>query len=147
MKNSILIIGTVVLSILNMNATNEKTNLNTATEIYANTANNIAQIFDWEVKTNKGTYSGTALSFENAKRMISYSSSGEVVKNKKITSYFMLEADLNNATNRNYFWEVKTTSGTAKGYSSSEAYAQKMIALVASGDVIVEKLIMSQPQQ
>ena len=147
MKNSILIIGTAVLSILNMNATNEKINTNIITEITATTNNSIAQVFDWEVKTNKGLYAGTTLSLESARRMILFSSRGEVVQNKKITSFLMLESDLNNNANRNYFWEVKTTSGTAKGYASSEAYAHKMINLVASGDVIVEKIIMSQPQQ
>ena len=147
MKKSILIIATVALSILNVNATNEKTPLNTSIEVVNITKNHIAQVFDWEVKTNKGTYSGTSLSLKSAKEMIALSSSSEIVKDKKITSYLMLKSEVNNNAKRNYFWEVKTKSGTAKGYSSSEAYAHKMIELVASGDAIVEKIIISQPQQ
>ncbi|WP_147678510.1 hypothetical protein [Algibacter pacificus] len=144
MKNSILIIGMVVLSILNMHATNEKMPLNPSTEL---TENNIAQVFEWEVKTNKSEYAGTALSLKQAERMIALSSSGEIVRDQKITSYFILKSDVNTNENRNYFWEVKTATATARGYSSSEAYAHKMIALVASGDVIVDKIIISQPQQ
>ncbi|GAA4939199.1 hypothetical protein GCM10023314_09850 [Algibacter agarivorans] len=147
MRKSILIIGTVVLSIINVNATNEKTTLSTSIEVVEITKNHIAQVFDWEVKTNKGTYAGTSLSLESAKRMITLSSSGEIVKDKKITSYLMLKSEANSNAKRNYFWEVKTASGMAKGYSSSEAYAHKMIELVASGDAIAEKMIISQPQQ
>ena len=144
MKNSILIIGMVVLSIINMNATNEKMILTPSTEI---TKNNMAQVFEWEVKTNKGLYAGTALSLKQAERMMALSSSGEIMRDKKITSYFILKSDMNTTGNRNYFWEVKTATGSAKGYSSSEAHAHKMIALVASGDGIVDKIIISQPQQ
>lgn len=147
MRNSILIIGTVVLSILNMNATNNKTTVNTSIEVAEITKNHIAQVFDWEVKTNKGIYAGTALSLGTAKRMITLSSSGEIVKDKKITSYLMLKSEANKNTNRNYFWEVKTATGFAKGYASTEAYAHKMIKLVASGDAVVDKKIISQPQQ
>ena len=96
MKKSILIIATVALSILNVNATNEKTALNTSIEVVNITKNHIAQVFDWEVKTNKGNYSGTALSLESAKQMINLSSSGEIVKDKKITSYLVLKTEVNN---------------------------------------------------
>lgn len=147
MKNSILIIATVVLSILNMNATNEKMTITTCIEAVDITKNHIAQIFDWEVKTNKGIYAGSALSLENAKQMIALSSSGEIVKDKKITSYLMLKSEANNNANRNYFWEVKTPTGFAKGYASTLAYANKMIQLIASGDAVVDKKIISQPQQ
>tara|TARA_R110000868_G_scaffold11125_4_gene54553 strand:- start:10636 stop:11079 length:444 start_codon:yes stop_codon:yes gene_type:complete len=147
MKKSILIIATLALSIVNVNATNEKTPLNTSIEVFDITKNAIAQVFDWEVKTNKGNYSGTALSLESAKRMIRLSSGGELVKDKKITSYLVLKSEANNNTKRNYFWEVETVSGKAKGYSSTEYYANKMIDLVASGDAIVSKIIISQPQQ
>lgn len=147
MKKSILIIATVALSVLNVNATNEKITLNTSTEVVEITKHAIAQVFDWEVITNKGTYSGTALSLESAKEMITLSSSGEIVRDKKITSYLVLKSEANNTSKRNYFWEVETSTGTAKGYSSTEDYAHKMIALVASGDAIVSKIIISQPQQ
>lgn len=147
MKKSILIIATVALSILNVNATTEKAPLNTSTEVVEITKNHIAQVFDWEVKTNKRSYSGTALSLESAKQMIDLSSKGEIVKDKKITSYLVLKTERNNTSKRNYFWEVETATGSAKGYSSTEDYAHKMIALVASGDAIVSKIIISQPQQ
>lgn len=145
MRKSILIIATVAFSILNINAANGKSTLNTSTEVVALTKENIAQVFDWKVETNKGIYSGTSLSFENAKEMIALSSSGEIVLGTEIQSYLVLKSEI--STKRNYFWEVETATGLAKGYASSEAYAHKMIALVASGDAVVSKIIISQPQQ
>ncbi len=145
MKNSILIIGTAVLSIFNLHAANEKKPLNTLTEIVTITKENIAQVFEWNVETDKSTYSGTSLTLERAKQMIVLSSSGEIIRGTQITSYFVLKSEIN--TKRNYFWEVETASGFAKGYASSEDYAEKMIALVASGDAVISKIIISQPQQ
>lgn len=144
MKKSIFIIATVVLSMLNLNATNNNKHINTLNEVVI-TKHNIAQVFEWKVETTKGKYSGTSLSLEQAKKMIALSSSGEIVTGTEIKSFFVLKSEIN--AKRNYFWEVKTATGTAKGYSSSEAYAHKMIALVASGDAIVSKIIISQPQQ
>jgi hypothetical protein len=144
MKKSILIIATVALSILNINATNEKKTLNTSTEVTTITRDNIAQVFDWKVETDKGIYSGTSLTLESAKKMIALSSSGEIVLGSEIQSYLVLKSEVN--TQRNYFWEVETATGTAKGYASSEDYANRMIQLVASGDAIVSKIIISQPQ-
>ena len=92
-------------------------------------------------------YSGTSLSLENAKQMIALSSSGEMVTGTEITSYFVLKSDVNNNAKRNYFWEVETATGRAKGYASSQEYADRMIQLVASGDAVVSKIIISQPQQ
>jgi hypothetical protein len=146
MRKSILIIATVGLSILNINATNEKTTTNTSIEAVEITKNNIAQVFEWKVETTKGTYSGTSLSLEQAKDMIKLSSSGEIVTGKEVKSYFALKSEINH-TKRNYFWEVETETGKAKGYASTEDYAHKMILLVASGDAIVSKIIISQPQQ
>lgn len=143
-KKTILIIATVAFSILNINATNENKTLNTSTEVVTFTKENIAQVFDWKVETDKGVYSGTSLSLENAKKMIALSSSGEIVLGTEIQSYLVLKSE---TSNRNYFWEVETETGFAKGYASSEDYANKMIALVASGDAIVSKIIISQPQQ
>ncbi|CAH8281296.1 hypothetical protein EV196_101377 [Mariniflexile fucanivorans] len=145
MKNSILIIATVAFSILNINATNENKTLNTSTEVVTLTKENIAQVFDWKVETDKGIYSGTSLSLENAEKMMALSSSGEIVLGSEIKSYLVLKSEIN--SNRNYFWEVETETGSAKGYASSEDYAHKMIALVASGDAVVSKIIISQPQQ
>lgn len=145
MKKSILIIATVAFSIININATNEKSILNTSNEVVSFTKENIAQIFDWKVETDKGSYSGTSLSLENAKEMIALSSSGEIVLGTEIQSYLVLKSEIN--TSRNYFWEVETATGSAKGYASSEDYANKMIQLVASGDAVISKIIISQPQQ
>ena len=141
MKKSILIIATVAFSILTINAANEKT----STEIEPISKENIAQVFEWKVETTQSSYSGTSLSLESATKMIKLSSSGEVVTGTEITSYFILKSEVN--TKRNYFWEVDTATGSARGYASSEDYADKMIALVASGDAIISKIIMSQPQQ
>jgi len=145
MRKSILIIGTVVLSILNMNATTKNTTPNTSIETVEITKNNIAQVFEWKVETTKGIYAGTALSLAQAKKMVALSSANEVVTGTEIKSFFVLKSEVN--SKRNYFWEVETASGTAKGYSSTEDYAHKMIQLVASGDAIVSKIIISQPQQ
>ena len=78
----------------------------------------------------------------NCKNLISYFNISNFPKKRSAAS---IEA--NNNTKRNYFWEVETVSGKAKGYSSTEYYANKMIDLVASGDAIVSKIIISQPQQ
>lgn len=145
MKKSILIIATVAFSIVNINATNENKTFNASNEVVNITKDHIAQVFEWKVETTKATYSGTSLSLEKAEEMIKLSSSGEVVTGTEITSYLVLRSELN--AKRNYFWEVETETGSAKGYASSEAYANKMIALVASGDAIVSKIIISQPQQ
>ena len=145
MKKSILIIATVAFSILNTNATNENKTLNTSTEVVTFTKDNIAQVFEWKVETTKSTYSGTSLSLESAQEMIKLSSTGEIVLGTEITSYLVLRSELN--AKRNYFWEIETATGSAKGYASSEDYANKMIALAASGDAIVSKIIISQPQQ
>lgn len=146
MRKSILIIATVALSILNVNATNENKSFTKSTETIEITKNNIAQVFEWKVETTRGTYSGTSLSLEQAKDMMKLSSSGEIVIGKEVKSYFVMKSEINN-TKRNYFWEVETATGKAKGYASSEDYAHKMIQLVASGDAIVSKIIISQPQQ
>lgn len=145
MKKSILIIATVALSIINVNATNEKKTLYTSNEVATISRDNIAQVFDWKVETDKGIYSGTSLTLESAKQMIALSSSGEIVLGLEIQSYLILKSEVN--AQRNYFWEVETATGSAKGYASSEDYANRMIQLVASGDAVISKIIISQPQQ
>lgn len=147
MRKSILIIGTVVLSILNSNATNTFEHFNSLIEVVDISKAHVTQIFEWKVETHKGNYSGTSLSLKQAKNMIALVSSGEIITSKEIKSYYVLKSEVNSPEKRNYFWEVKTTSGYAKGYASTEAYAHKMIALVASGDTIIDKIIFSQPQQ
>ena len=145
MKKSILIIGTVVLSILNVNARNKKVELHVSNEITEVTRNNITQDFEWKVETTNGMCSGSSLSLKQAENMMQLSSSNEVITGKEIKSFFVLKLEVE--AKRNYFWEVKTATGTAKGYASSQGYANKMIALVASGDAVVSKIIISQPQQ
>ncbi|WP_372757240.1 hypothetical protein [Mariniflexile sp.] len=143
-KKSILIIAIIAFSILNINASNKFKNLNAFKETTTFSENNIAQVFNWKVETNKSIYSGTSLSFENAEAMIALSSSGEIILGSEIQSSFVLKSET--SSNRNYFWEVETETGSAKGFASSEDYANKMIALVASGDTIIAKIIISQPQ-
>ncbi|XCF06329.1 hypothetical protein ABI125_00355 [Tamlana crocina] len=146
MKTSILTIAIVAISFLNVNATNKNEPFN-STETVEITRDAIAQVFEWKVETAKSTYSGTALSLKEAQNMMALSSAGEIVRGKEIKSYLVLKSELNNNAKRNYFWEVETKTGKAKGYASNKAYADKMIELVASGDAIVSKIIISQPQQ
>ncbi|KJD31781.1 hypothetical protein PK35_13610 [Tamlana nanhaiensis] len=147
MRHSILTFALVALSIVNINATNTNKTLNTSIEVVNITKNAIAQVFEWQVKTNKGAYAGTALSLKEAEKLMTLSTSGEIVMSKSIQSYFVLKSEINKTENRNYFWEVETKTGKAKGYASNKAYAEKMIALVATGDAVVSKIIISQPQQ
>ncbi|KJD35180.1 hypothetical protein PW52_10885 [Tamlana sedimentorum] len=145
MRHLILTFAVVAFSIFSVNATNKS--LNTTTYASTVTKNAIAQIFEWKVKTNKGIYSGTALSLKEAKKLMQLSTSGEIVISKSVQSFFILKSEINKNNNRNYFWEVETKTGKAKGYASNKAYAEKMIAWVASGDTVVSKIIISQPQQ
>ena len=78
MKHSILIIATVVLSFLNVNATNLKTTLNTLTP-FEITTDEIVEIFDWTVKTTTGDFSGTATSLFDAKRRANMVGQGSIV--------------------------------------------------------------------
>lgn len=146
MKTTILTIALVAISILNTNATNKIKPLNSTESVEIN-KNDIAQIFEWKVETEKNTYSGTAPTLEEAQKMIVLSSSGETVRHKEIKNYLVLKSEVNNSAKRNYFWEVETKTGKAKGYASNQDYAHKMVQLVASGDAIVSKIIISQPQQ
>lgn len=147
MRHLILTCVLVAFSIFTINAKNTNKTLNTLTEVVNLTNNAIAQVFEWKVITNKGEYAGTALSLNEAKKLMTLSTSGEIVISKSIQSYFILKSEINKTENRNYFWEVKTKTGNAKGYASNKAYAEKMIDLVASGDAVVSKIIISQPQQ
>lgn len=143
MRHSILIISTVVLSVLNLNATNVKANTeaNVKTEL---TENNITKIYEWSVKTLSGKSAGTSATLEEAKEMIALFSRNEAILEKKITSYYMLKAEVRNTNNRVYYWEVTSTNGSAKGFSSSERDAKDMIALVAKGEIITYKIITSE---
>ncbi|WP_417212730.1 hypothetical protein [Bizionia sp.] len=143
MKNSILIIALAAFSILQVNATDKKPLLNLETAIATATLKKIVQVYDWNVTTTKNSYSGTSPNLEHANKMIGLVSSGEVVLNKKIESYYMFQNQANNNNNRLYFWEVTSSKGYARGFSSTEADAYNMIKLVASGDIITSKVIIS----
>jgi hypothetical protein len=142
-KNSVLIIATVVFGVLNANATNLETPLNTTTVSVDFTENDIVTVFDWSIKTTKGEFSGTALSLFDAKRMANLNSQGDLVLEEKITSYYVLKSEMHSKQNRIYFWEVTTKKGYAKGFSSTEFSAQKMIELVAKDAIISYKIIAS----
>ncbi len=146
MKNSILIIAITALSVFNINAFNNAPYL-ISNENDVIHKHEIIKIFEWKVETNKNVYTGTSLSLEKAQQMITLTSKGEVIKGSEITSFFALKRDLESNAERNYFWEVETKTGRARGCSSSLEYARQMIKLVASGDAIVSNMIFSQAQQ
>lgn len=143
MRKSIFTIAILALSFVNVNATevtSTSNNLEISTSI---SRENIVEVFDWSVKTTSGTYSGTANSIEEAQKMIQLVSAGEVVLDKKIETFFQLRDEVSNNNLRLFFWEVETTNGKAKGFSSSESQAKRMIELVSTGDVLSFKIIIA----
>ena len=143
MKNSILIIATVVFSFFNLNATNLKTNLNTTIISVDITTDDLVEIYDWTVKTSEGDFSGTAPSLFDAKRRANMVGQNTVVLEQTITNYFVLRSEMSSKKNRTFFWEVKSEKGYAKGFSADEFSARKMINLVAKGEVISYRIIAS----
>lgn len=141
-KKSILIIATLVLGLINLNATNLITNPNSTTTIKL-TKNELITVYDWTVVTTNGTFSGTATTLFEAKKRSNLVGQNEVVLERKITHCVVLKSDLLKTERRVYFWEVKSEKGHAKGYATSEAYAKQMIRLVAEGDIISHKIIAS----
>lgn len=142
MKKSILTLGMIALATISMNATEVKTSTKTESGIEV-TKNQIVVVYDWSVKTDKGSYSGTASTLEKAENRIALASVGEIVFDKKIESFYQLAEEISNPTLRLYFWEVETTNGTAKGFSSSENHALKMIELVSTSEILTYKIIRS----
>jgi len=143
MKKSILTLAIVALSFSNINATEVTTTSNTIEATSTLTRDQIKEVYDWNVRTNQGNYSGTANSLEEAKRMIELSSVGEIVLDRKIESFFQVKETVSSNKVRLYFWEVTTNTGTAKGFSSSESQAKRMIELVSTGDILSYKIIQS----
>jgi hypothetical protein len=144
MKKSILTLAIVALSFSNLNATEVTTTSNTnQTETATLTLNDLKEVYDWSVKTNQGTYSGTSNTLEEAQKMINLVSIGEVIFDKKIESFYQVKNETSSNTQRLYFWEVETSKGKAKGFSNSESQAKRMIELVATGDVLNFKIIQS----
>lgn len=143
MKTTILTLAIVALSFSNINAKEVTSTSNTIETTSTLTRDQITEVYDWNVRTNQGNYSGTAKSLEEAKRMIELSSVGEIVLDRKIESFFQVKETVSSNTVRLYFWEVTTNSGTAKGFSSSESQAKRMIELVSTGDILNYKIIQS----
>ena len=143
MKKSILTLAIVALSFSNINATEVTTTSNTIEATSTLTRDQIKEVYDWNVRTTQGNYSGTANSLEEAKRMIELSSVGEIVLDRKIESFFQVKETVSSNRVRLYFWEVTTNTGTAKGFSSSESQAKRMIELVSTGDILNYKIIQS----
>lgn len=143
MKNSILIIGTALLSFLQMNALNDNINPNRFDNDPEITTEHLIQIYEWNVKTNHTYYSGTSHSASHANKMVALVSTWEVILEKAIQSYYLLESDFNQNAKRIYLWEVISTLGHAQGFSTSENAARRMIDLVATGDIITSKVIKS----
>lgn len=142
MKRTILIIATVILGILHANATTVTTNPNNET-IVTMTKDDLIKVYDWYVKTTTGEFRGTSKTLFDAKKRANLVSQNEVVLEQKISNYFILKSELNKKESRLYFWEVKSEIGEAKGFSTSEVSAKKMIQLVAKGDIISYKIIAS----
>jgi hypothetical protein len=142
MRKSIFTIAILALSFVNVNAT-EVTTTSNNTEISTLTKNDLTVVYDWSVKTTQGEYSGTSSSLQDAEKMIRLVTVGEVILDKKIESFYQVIAEKNDKTLRLYFWEVESATGKAKGFSSSEKQAQRMIQLVSSGDVVSSKIIIA----
>lgn len=143
MKKSIFTIAILALSFLNVNATEVTTtsnNLEIATSI---SRENIVEVYDWSVKTTTGNYSGTSNTIEEAQKMIKLVSAGEVILDQKIETFFQAKNEVSNNNLRLFFWEVETTNGKAKGFSSSESQAKKMIELVSTGSILNFKIVIA----
>lgn len=152
MKKSILTLAIVALTFSNINATEVTTTSNTIDPSFSElaklttatlTRDQIKEVYDWNVKTTQGTYSGTANSLEEAQKMIGLVTVGEVILDKKIESFFQVKEEVSSNKLRLFFWEVTTNNGTAKGFSNSESQAKRMIELVSTGDVLNYKIIQS----
>jgi len=142
MRKSIFTIAILALSFLNVNATEVTTTSNNLEITTSISRENIVEVFDWSVKTTSGTYSGTSNSIEEAQKMIQLVSAGEVVLDQKIETFFQLKNEVSNNNLRLFFWEVETTNGKAKGFSSSENQAKKMIELVSTGSILNFKIVI-----
>jgi len=146
MKKSIVTLGILALTICNGNAKEVRTTSNTILNTTSITSegmnrNMIVEVFDWNVITEKGNYSGTSLSLETAKRMIALVSQDEIILSKTVESYYQLASELAERNNRKFVWEVETLNGRAKGFASSEFKAKQMIALVSTGTIVSYKII------
>lgn len=144
MKKSILIIATVVLSILNVNATTNLKEKEKKTTISGKFAMEyVIKVYDWELEIENGKFSGTALTQEGVERIVEILSKGEIVRHKKVISYYVLQNEYQTENARNFYWEVKSKNSYAEGFASTKNSAQKMIKLVAGDEIITFKIIKS----
>ena len=141
MKKSIVTLALVALTFGNINAAEVTTTSNTI-ESTTLTRDQITEVYDWTVKTNSGNYSGTANTLEEAQKMLELAAVGEVVLDRKIESYYQVKSIASN-TQRLFFWEVTTNSGSAKGFSNSESQAKRMIELLSTGAILNYKIVQS----
>jgi hypothetical protein len=143
MRKSIFTIAILALSFLNVNATEVTTASNNLEIVTSISRENIIEVFDWSVKTATGNYSGTSNTIEEAQKMIQLVSTGEIILDRKIETFFQLKNEASNNDLRLFFWEVETTNGKAKGFSSSENQAKKMIELVSAGEILNYKIVVA----
>lgn len=142
MKTTFTTLAIIALLFSNSYATEVQLTSNTI-ETSILTRDQITEVYDWNVTTNQGNYSGTANSFEEAQKMIALVATGEIILSKKVESFYQVKSETTSNTVRLFFWEVTTDSGTAKGFSSSESQARKMIELVSTGAILNFKIIQS----
>lgn len=140
---SVLIIAALISFTYTQAATSE-TNPDTSKEVATLNKSDIIKIYDWTVKTNAGTFSGTSPSLQHAYKMVKLVSAKHHVEMKSIETLYVLKNEANSRSERNYFWEVKTNRTYAKGYSSTKAHAKKMIEMIAPNGVVSTKIIFSQ---
>lgn len=140
MRKSIFTIAILALSFLNANATEVKQITNNPTTTISR--ENIVEIYDWNVRTNIGNYSGTSTSEKEARKMIELVTVGEIILDRKIETFYVLASEISSPSLRLFFWEVETSNGKAKGFSSSESQARKMIQLIGVGDITSFKILI-----
>lgn len=140
MKKSIFTIAILALTFLNANATEIKQVTNNPTTTISR--ENIVEIYDWNVRTNIGNYSGTSTSEKEAQKMIELVTVGEIILDRKIETFYVLASEISSPSLRLFFWEVETSNGKAKGFSSSESQARKMIQLIGVGDITSFKILI-----
>jgi hypothetical protein len=143
MKKSIVTLAIVALTFSTINATEVTPTSNTIETAATLTRDQIKEVYDWNVKTNQGNYSGTSNSLEEAQKMIELVAVGEIILDRKIESFFQVKEEFTSNKLRLFFWEVETSTGKAKGFSNSESQAKKMIELVSTGDILSFKIIQS----
>lgn len=143
MKKSIVTLAIIALTFSTINATEVTPTSNTIEATTTLTRDQIKEVYDWNVKTNQGNYSGTSNSLEEAQKMIELVAIGEIILDRKIESFFQVKEEFTSNKLRLFFWEVETSTGKAKGFSNSESQAKKMIELVSTGDILSFKIIQS----